>query len=160
MTRFGGDRDTSGVDDDVVEVEVLEGVDGLAGEVQGLFFAAGVGGEGAAAALVFGGYDLAALGGEDANGGGVDLGEEDLLHAAGQERHAQLALALGAIDAGWRRVACRRQGCSGERDEPAQPLRQRAGERSREPRRAHRRAEAAGARQDAGEQRAETRRGI
>ena len=46
--------------------------------------AAVVEGEGAAAALGWGDYYVAAFGGQDSGGGDVDLGEEDLLDAAGE----------------------------------------------------------------------------
>src|ERR687897_490038 len=75
---------TCGVDDDVVQVQVLEGVYGLAGEVQGLLLAARVGREGAATTLL-GGHYLATLGGQNAYGGGVDRREEDPLHAASHD---------------------------------------------------------------------------
>src|SRR5215204_101465 len=81
-----------GVDDDVVQVQVLESVYGLAGEVQGLLLAARVGGEGAATTLLRGHY-LTTLGGQNAYGGGVDGGEEDPLHAARQHANPAPLLA-------------------------------------------------------------------
>src|SRR5829696_264102 len=88
-----------GVDDDVVQVQVLEGVYCLAGKVQGLLLAARVGGEGAATTL-FGGDYLAALGGEDADGCGVDGGEEDPLHAACQDADPAAPLAYRPREVG------------------------------------------------------------
>src|SRR4051812_24110896 len=84
---------SGGVYYDVVQVLLLESVDGLAGEVQGLFLAPGVGGESPTTALVLGGDYLAALGGEHADGRGVDLGEEYLLHAAGEDADSLAPLA-------------------------------------------------------------------
>src|ERR671915_95453 len=86
-----------GVDDDVVQVQVLEGVYGLAGEVQGLLLAARVGGEGAATTLL-GGNNLAALGGQNADRGGVDCGEEDPLDAARQDTDPATLLAYRACE--------------------------------------------------------------
>ena len=45
--------------------------------------------EGSAAGLVCGCDDFAAFGGEDAGGGGVDVGEEDLLDASGEHADAK-----------------------------------------------------------------------
>jgi hypothetical protein len=84
-----------GVDHHVVEVLLLEGVYGLPGKVERLLLAPGVRAESAAAALVLGGDHLAALGGEDPHGRGVDLGEEDLLHAAGEDPDPLALLARG-----------------------------------------------------------------
>src|SRR5215208_3691012 len=86
-----------GVDDDVVQVQVLEGVYGLAREVQGLLLAARVGGEGAATTLL-GGHYLATLGGQNAYGGGVDGGEEDPLHAARQHGDPAPLLPYGTCE--------------------------------------------------------------
>src|SRR5215211_7705442 len=82
-----------GVDDDVVQVEPLEGVYGLPREVEGLLLAPGVGGESAAAPLALGRHHLAALGGEHPDRRGVDLGEEDLLHAAHEDADPPAPLA-------------------------------------------------------------------
>src|SRR5918995_3424306 len=88
---------TCGVDDDVVQVQLLEGVYGLAGEVQGLLLAARVGGEGAATTLL-GGHNFAALGGQNADRGGVDCGEEDPLDAARQDTDPATLLAYRACE--------------------------------------------------------------
>ena len=82
-----------GVDDDGIDVGALEEVDDGAGHRGGLFFEAGVDHEGSAAGLILRGDDFAALGGQNARGGGVDVGEEDLLYTAG--KHADAA-AMGA----------------------------------------------------------------
>src|SRR5215204_4715285 len=88
---------TCGVDDDVVQVQILEGVYGLAGEVQGLLLAARVSGEGAATTLL-GGHNLAALGGQNADRGGVDWREEDPLDAARQDTDPATLLAYRACE--------------------------------------------------------------
>jgi len=77
-----------GVDHDGVYVGAVEEVYDGAGHCGGLFFEAGVDHEGSAAGLILGGDDFAAFGGEDARGGGVDVGEEDLLYASGQHADA------------------------------------------------------------------------
>src|ERR687889_99002 len=84
-----------GVDDDVVQVQALEGIYGLAGEVQRLLLAARVCGEGAAATL-FGGHHLATFCGQDADRSGVDVGEENPLHAARQDTDPAALLAYRA----------------------------------------------------------------
>src|SRR3712207_6318764 len=62
-----------GVHYHVVEVLLLKGVYGLSGEGERLLFAPGMRAESAAAALVLGRHYLAALGGKDPHGRGVDL---------------------------------------------------------------------------------------
>src|SRR5215204_2081794 len=62
-----------GVDHHVVKVLLLEGVYGFSGEAERLLLAPGMRAKSAAAALVLGRDDLAAFGGEDPNGRGVDL---------------------------------------------------------------------------------------
>src|SRR5215218_1727754 len=100
VTVFLHRRATAGgVDDHVVQVKVLEGVYGLAGEVQRLFLTARVGGEGSAAALL-GRYYLAPLRGEDADGGCVDRGEEYPLYAPRQDADPATLLARGARELG------------------------------------------------------------
>ena len=73
-----GGAAAGGVDDDGVDVGGLEEGDDVARHCGGLLFEAGVDHQGSAAGLVFGRDDLAAFSGEDACGGGVDVGEEDL----------------------------------------------------------------------------------
>jgi hypothetical protein len=85
----GEDRvDVGGESGEVFAGEILCG-----GEV------AGVPREAAAAALRLGHDDFDALLGEDGDGGGVDVGREDLLRAAGEERDAGTAFADGRGDA-------------------------------------------------------------
>src|SRR5215207_3736662 len=78
---------TGGVDDHIVQALPLEGVYGLSREVQRLLLTPSMSGEGAATALVLRGDNLAALSGENPDGGGVNLGEKDLLHAADENAH-------------------------------------------------------------------------
>jgi len=67
---------------------LLEEGDDAAGHLGGLVFKAGVDHEGPAAGLIGGSDDFAAFGGEDAGGCGVDMREEDLLDASGEQADA------------------------------------------------------------------------
>jgi len=89
-----------GVGDDGVHVGVFESVDGVAcvGLRLGLF--AGVDEQSAAAGLRGRSDDFAAFGGEDADGGGVDVGEEGALDAAEKEADAFALRALRGSDGG------------------------------------------------------------
>ena len=82
-----------GVDDHVVQIQPLERVYGLPGEIQGLLLAPGVGAESAAAALALGRDDLAALRGEHPDRRGVYPGEEDLLHTSQEDADPPALLA-------------------------------------------------------------------
>jgi hypothetical protein len=79
-----GGTAAGGVDDNGVDCGLLEEGDDATGHFGGLVFEAGVEHERAAAGLICGDDDFAALGGEDSGGGCVDVGEEDLLDAAGE----------------------------------------------------------------------------
>ncbi len=76
------------VDDDGIDVGGFEHGDDVAGHRGGLVFEAGVDHQGPAAGLILWRDDLAAFSGEHARGGGVDVGEEDLLDASGQHADA------------------------------------------------------------------------
>ena len=89
-----------GVDDDSVDVGVFEEVDGGAGEIEGGGFFSGVDAESAAAGLFGRGNDFAAFGGEDADGGGVDVREESALDAAEEKADASAFFALRGSDGG------------------------------------------------------------
>ena len=77
------------------EVVVVEGVDGLLGELAGLVVVALVVLQGAAAARGGGRVHLPALGREHAGGGGVDVAEEPALHAALEQGDAAARGARG-----------------------------------------------------------------
>lgn len=83
-----GGTAAGGVDDDGVDVGAIEEVDDLARHCGGLLFQPGVDHESSAAGLILGSDDFAAFRGEHARGGGVDVGEEDLLHASGEHSDA------------------------------------------------------------------------
>jgi hypothetical protein len=86
---------TGGIDDDGVNVSLFEDVDGGAGELEGLDFFASVDAERAAAGLFWRRDDFATFGGEDADGGGVDIREKGALDAAEEEADAFAFFAFG-----------------------------------------------------------------
>lgn len=87
-----------GVDDDGIGVGLFEDVDRLAGEGKRRGFFSGVDAERAATGLILWGDDFAALGGEDAGGGGVDVREEGALDAAEEEADTPALFALRERD--------------------------------------------------------------
>src|SRR5229473_5143325 len=84
-----------GVGDDGVEVFARKCGEIVAREFASGIANAGVDGERAAAELILGDDHFAAVGGEDADGGFVELGESDVGDAAGEEGHAGAARAGG-----------------------------------------------------------------
>ena len=113
-------RTASGaVDDDVVDVEGLHLGDELAHPLQRRLLAAGVDLERTAAALQRRDQHFAAVGGEHTRGGSIDVREERVLHAPGEQRDPLDALSPrvggGAASAprdrrGGAMVPCRRDG--------------------------------------------------
>jgi len=87
-----------GVDDDGVDLDLFEDVDGGTGEVEGGGFFSGVDAESAAASLFGGSNDFAAFRGENAKGGGVDVREESALDAAEEKTDASAFFALRGSD--------------------------------------------------------------
>jgi len=85
---FHGGTAAGGIDDDGVDVRLFEEGDDAASHLGGLVFEAGVDHERAAAGLICGSDDFAAFGGEDSGGCGVDVREEDLLNAAGEQAYS------------------------------------------------------------------------
>ena len=85
----------AGVADDGVEAAVEDSVDIVAGEFAGVFLAAGVDVERAAAALGTGNVNFAAVFLEDANGGFVEARERDVLNATGEEGDLVFAGSFG-----------------------------------------------------------------
>lgn len=96
---------TAGVADDGVEGGKVETVDQAAGEGAGEFGFAVVTVETAAATLVAGGDDLAVVGEEDVGGVAVDLAEDEVLNAAGEEADAPAGGGGGGFDGGEEGVA-------------------------------------------------------
>lgn len=88
---------TGGVGDDGVEVFTKEDGEISSGEIPRSVTDAGVGGEGAAAELSPGDDDFAAVGGENADGGFVELRESDIRDASGEESDAGTAGAGGGV---------------------------------------------------------------
>ena len=73
-----------GVNDDRFHVHSLEGGDHFSGKGGGVFIKAGVDHKGSAAFLLPWNDNLKAFGGKNADGGFVDVLEEDLLDASGE----------------------------------------------------------------------------
>jgi len=88
-----------GVDDDGVDVGLLEEFDDAAGHGGGLIVESGVDHQRPAARLIARRDYFAAFGGEDAGGGFVDVGEEDLLDASGE--HAGSSAGCGGSHRIW-----------------------------------------------------------
>jgi hypothetical protein len=86
------------VDDDGVDVGGFEERDEIAGHGGSLIFEAGMDQEGSAAGLTGRGDDVEAFGAQDSGGGGVDVGEEDLLDAAGKHADTASLFFGGCID--------------------------------------------------------------
>src|SRR5216683_1864640 len=86
-----GGTAAGGVGDDGVEVFAKKCGEIVAREFASGIANAGVGGERAAAELILRDCHFAAVGGEDADGGFVELGESDVGDAAGEEGHAGAA---------------------------------------------------------------------
>ena len=85
------------VGDDGVEIFAEEDGKIFLCEFAGGVANASVRGEGAATELSFGDDDFAAVGGEDADGGFIELRERDVGDAAGEESHACAARADGGV---------------------------------------------------------------
>ena len=85
----------------------------------------------AAAALRLGDHDLAALRGENAGRGGVDVAEEDPLHAAEHHGHAPPALSLRRDDARHRRPGTAQRDARRHRLHGAQPCREKVQQSAR-----------------------------
>ena len=88
---------SGGVGDDGVEIFAEEDGEIFLREFARGIADSGVRGEGSAAELPFWNDDLAAVGGEHANGGFIELGESDVGDAAGEEGDACAARAGGGI---------------------------------------------------------------
>src|SRR5712671_6809273 len=90
-----GGTAAGGVGDDGVEVFAKKCGEIVAREFASRIAKAGVGGERAAAELLLGDGHFAAVGGEDADGGFVELRKSDIGDAAGEEGHSGAAGAGG-----------------------------------------------------------------
>ena len=86
-----------GVGDDGVEIFAEEDRQIFCGEFAGSVADSGMRGEGAAAELPFGDDDFTAVGGENADGGFIELGKSDIGNAAGEKGDAGAAWAGGRV---------------------------------------------------------------